>query len=72
MAQAVNRFVSPDAQMPPERLAVLVSQAQRNTHGIVDLEGHNLGHGLYPMASFFNHSCAPNAVISFNGPCLQV
>ena len=35
--------------------ARFIDAARRNMHGIVDLEGHNLGHGLYPMASFFNH-----------------
>jgi len=35
--------------------ARLIDAARRNMHGIVDLEGHNLGHGLYPTASFFNH-----------------
>jgi len=64
--------VRPDAQLPLARLAMLISQAQRNTHGVVDLEGHNLGHGLYPLASFFNHACAPNAVSSFCGQVLQV
>ena len=58
--------------MPVSKLARLISQAQRNLHGIVDLEGHNLGHGLYPIASFFNHSCWPNAVVSFSGQTLVV
>ena len=72
MAGAVNRFVLEEARMPKARLAKLISQAQHNTHGIVDLDGHNLGHGLYPLASFFNHSCSPNAVVSFSGQTLVV
>jgi hypothetical protein len=36
-------------------------------HGVVDAAGRALGSGLYPEAAMFNHSCAPNAVVSF-GP----
>ena len=72
MAQVVNRFVMEEARMPVAKLARLISQAKRNVHAIVDVEGHNLGHGLYPVASFFNHSCWPNAVVSFQGQTLVV
>ncbi|EKX51700.1 hypothetical protein GUITHDRAFT_55948, partial [Guillardia theta CCMP2712] len=55
-----------------EVIASMISKAQRNMHGIVDLKGQNFGHGLYPLASFINHSCEPNAIISFDGNKLVV
>ena len=72
MAGAVNRFVREEARLPPERLATFISSTQRNMHAVVNLAGNALGHGLYPKASLFNHSCRPNCVVSFDGPVLVV
>mmetsp|Transcript_1604 Transcript_1604/g.4862 ORF Transcript_1604/g.4862 Transcript_1604/m.4862 type:complete len:706 (-) Transcript_1604:57-2174(-) len=72
MARVVNRFVDVNFKLQDEVIASMISKAQRNMHGIVDLKGQNFGHGLYPLASFINHSCEPNAIISFDGNKLVV
>ena len=53
--------------MSATELAELFERAHTNTHGITDFEGKALGCGLYPEACFFNHSCAPNSIVSFDG-----
>ena len=67
MARAVNSLLPPPAQMPEMALAEVMSKVHTNLHGVVDAAGRALGSGLYPAASMFNHSCHPNAVVSF-GP----
>ena len=49
------RFVDVNFKLQDEVIASMISKAQRNMHGIVDLKGQNFGHGLYPLASFINH-----------------
>jgi len=72
MAGAVNRFVPPNVRLEQTRLAALISRTQRNMHAVVNLAGNALGHGLYPQASFFNHACRPNSVVSFLDSSLVV
>lgn len=31
-----------------------------NSFGLVDKNGNEIGSGIFPLSSFFNHSCAPN------------
>ena len=71
-ADAVNRFVYDGAKMARRRLSGLIARCQRNMHGIMSYEGQHLGTGLYPQASFFNHSCKPNCIVSFQGQALYV
>lgn len=71
-ADAVNRFVRDGAKMERRRLSGVIARCQRNMHGIVNFEGQHFGTGLYPVASFFNHSCKPNCIVSFTGPTLCV
>lgn len=38
-----------------------------NAHTICDVELRPIGTGLYPVISILNHSCFPNAVLTFEG-----
>ncbi|KAJ3109343.1 hypothetical protein HDU96_007255 [Phlyctochytrium bullatum] len=44
---------------------------QFNSFGLWDEGLENLGQGIYPTASFFNHSCGPNTLMSMNTFCLD-
>jgi len=72
MAPSLGALV-PDA-MPSslEDLVQLICIIHTNMHGISNLSGQLLGSGLYPEASMFNHSCAPNCIISFVGNRAQI
>lgn len=55
------------ASQPPRVLEVseayfqrLCAATQCNSFGVYDLEDHCVGFGMYPAASYFNHSCVPN------------
>ena len=73
MSRAVNGIASPPARVPERELATILAAAHANLHGVVDAEGRHLGSGVYVRASMFNHSCAPEAVVSFNpGGVLRV
>ena len=68
MANAVNSMLPPGpARMDVDALAEVMSKVHVNSHGVVDAAGRALGTGVYPPAALFNHSCAPNAVVSFGG-----
>ena len=47
-------------------LLQLISKVMYNVFTICDEELVPVGLGLYPIASFINHSCNPNAVVSFD------
>ena len=66
MSRAINGIVPPPARVPERELATILAAAHANLHGVVDAEGRHLGSGVYVPASMFNHSCAPEAVVSFN------
>ncbi|CBZ27228.1 conserved hypothetical protein [Leishmania mexicana MHOM/GT/2001/U1103] len=38
----------------------LCAAAQCNSFGVYDTQEHCIGFGIYPEASYFNHSCVPN------------
>ncbi|CAJ1988971.1 SET22 [Leishmania donovani] len=38
----------------------LCAAAQCNSFGVYDTQDHCIGFGMYPEASYFNHSCVPN------------
>lgn len=67
MSRAINGILPPPARVPERELASILAAAHANLHGVVDAEGRHLGSGVYVPASMFNHSCAPEAVVSF-GP----
>ena len=49
----------------PAEVEDMLGKTRENSHGIVDWKLRQVGTGIYPEASMFNHSCAPNAVVSF-------
>ena len=73
LAHHVARLMPPSVQMEPSRVARLVSRLNANVIAIASADGVQLGSALYPQAaSRFNHSCAPNAVVSFVGSRLRL
>ncbi|ORZ13732.1 hypothetical protein BCR42DRAFT_418955 [Absidia repens] len=48
------------------------SQSQCNAISVQDEHLFVVGEGLYPVASFFNHSCRPNAAAVFDGALLMI
>ena len=68
VAQQINKLCPPQARMEPARLARLVSRAHTNLHAIADMAGVQYGSALYPRyGHLLNHSCSPNAAVSFHG-----
>ena len=53
------------AALDPSEVEDMLGKTRENSHGVVDWKLRQLGTGIYPEASMFNHSCAPNAVVSF-------
>lgn len=53
-----------------QRLVDFFSRVACNCFRIENENLDLLGLALYPGASFFNHSCAPNAVYIFDGKCM--
>ena len=53
------------ADVNPQEVEDMLGKTRENSHGVVDWKLRQLGTGIYPEASMFNHSCAPNAVVSF-------
>jgi hypothetical protein len=45
------------------RLGDTADQNKTLAHQTVAVTHQSIGHGLYARASFFNHSCAPNAIV---------
>ncbi|KAJ6997806.1 histone-lysine N-methyltransferase ASHR1 isoform X1 [Populus alba x Populus x berolinensis] len=50
-----------------KEIAENFSKLACNAHTICDCELRPLGTGLYPVVSIINHSCLPNAVLTFEG-----
>ncbi|CAO3597849.1 unnamed protein product [Absidia cylindrospora] len=48
------------------------SQSQCNAISVQDEHLFVVGEGIYPVASFFNHSCRPNAAAVFDGALLMI
>lgn len=53
-------------------LVRLQSQFQCNGMSVHDEHLFVVGEGIYPVASFFNHSCRPNAAAVFDGSLLLI
>ncbi|KAI9018690.1 hypothetical protein CLU79DRAFT_759884 [Phycomyces nitens] len=55
-----------------ERLVEFLCWFQCNNFSIQDSQMFTIGEGTYPVASLFNHSCRPNAVVIFDGALLTI
>ena len=72
-AHGINCFLPQSIQMESRRVACLVDRVHTNAYSIAGPDGVTTGTGLYCKAgSFFNHSCAPSAVVSFLGRTLRI
>ncbi len=69
-AALLRSICSVAAAYTVERLTDFFSRVACNCFRIENAELDLLGLALYPGASFFNHSCAPNVVYIFDGKCM--
>jgi hypothetical protein len=69
---------SPEGNYSLDDLAKIFIKIKTNSFSIADGESIALGVGLYPIASYANHSCAPNTLQTFRygekgtAPCLRL
>jgi SET and MYND domain-containing protein len=49
------------------RLHEMLSRIDSNCFGCYSADGRLVGHGVYPAAALFNHSCEPNCVVGLGG-----
>eukprot|EP01119_Soliformovum_irregulare_P026074 TRINITY_DN9823_c0_g1_i1.p1 TRINITY_DN9823_c0_g1~~TRINITY_DN9823_c0_g1_i1.p1 ORF type:complete len:296 (-),score=70.38 TRINITY_DN9823_c0_g1_i1:17-904(-) len=73
MTKVLSKFL-PDDKSNEEDLMHLISRIESNNFGLWCGSQNNTCYGrvIYPLASFFNHSCAPNCVTSLDGPLLSI
>eukprot|EP01116_Phalansterium_solitarium_P024185 TRINITY_DN8782_c0_g1_i1.p1 TRINITY_DN8782_c0_g1~~TRINITY_DN8782_c0_g1_i1.p1 ORF type:complete len:486 (+),score=148.24 TRINITY_DN8782_c0_g1_i1:762-2219(+) len=72
MVQRTMADEFPASLVAPEDLAELFAKMDCNSFAIFNTRTIQLGFGLYPTASFFNHSCAPNVIVSFDNARLYM
>lgn len=67
-------LVDTDAQQHQllQDIVQLFCRVNCNAFTIADDTGASLGLGLFPHGALFNHSCAPNCVVSFAGQDMRV
>ncbi|CAO3600003.1 unnamed protein product [Absidia cylindrospora] len=70
--QALSRSYLVDSGMTTDELVHYLCRFQCNNFGIHDDHLFTIGEGSYPVASLFNHSCRPNAVVLYDGTLLSV
>eukprot|EP01121_Diplochlamys_sp_Union-15-3_P000214 TRINITY_DN1020_c0_g2_i3.p1 TRINITY_DN1020_c0_g2~~TRINITY_DN1020_c0_g2_i3.p1 ORF type:complete len:409 (-),score=57.91 TRINITY_DN1020_c0_g2_i3:87-1313(-) len=64
--QLANYLLPDDVQMDEDELLDLYCKHRVNMFGVWGDSGECLGYGVYPRASFFNHSCWPNVTFYKN------
>ncbi|KAI7864345.1 hypothetical protein BDF14DRAFT_1732371 [Spinellus fusiger] len=55
-----------------DQLVDYLCKFQCNNFSIDDGQLFTIGEGTYPVASLFNHSCRPNAIVLFDGALLKI
>lgn len=70
--RALSRSYLANSGLTMDQLADYVGKFQNNNFDIHDDHLYKVGRGNYPVASLFNHSCRPNAVVLFDGSLLSV
>ncbi|KAI8344139.1 hypothetical protein BC941DRAFT_407870 [Chlamydoabsidia padenii] len=70
--QALSRPHLVDSGLTNDELVQYLCRFQCNNFGIHDDRLFTIGEGTYPVASLFNHSCRPNAVVMFEGALLSI
>ena len=72
-AASIEAFARRNERLGGDRLARLIDRVHTSAFAMCDPSGTVRGTGLYVRAgSYFNHSCAPSAVVSFHGRRLRV
>ncbi|EKX49066.1 hypothetical protein GUITHDRAFT_136248 [Guillardia theta CCMP2712] len=56
----------------PREILMTICRLYNYGFTICDEEERPIGTGLYPLASLCNHDCAPNCLVTFCGPSLQL
>lgn len=66
VVQLANWLMPDEAQIDEEVLLDIYCKHRVNMFGIWGEAGECLGYGIYPQASYFNHSCWPNTTFFRN------
>ena len=70
-AKFPSQLQSSDPQTQ-KQLPIIAAIIQNNSMAIETSTSEHIGKGVYLIASFFNHACNPNCVVSFHGTTLRV
>jgi hypothetical protein len=70
--QALSRSYLANSGLTEDQLTDYLGKFQYNNFDIHDDHLYKVGKGNYPVASLFNHSCRPNAVVLFDGFLLSI
>ncbi|CAO3581439.1 unnamed protein product [Absidia cylindrospora] len=70
--KALTRPYLTGCGLTTEQLVQYLCRFQCNNFGVHDDHLFTIGEGTYPVASLFNHSCRPNAVVMYDGALLSV
>lgn len=71
IVQYTNYLVPDEAFVPEDELLEIYCRHRVNMFGIWANGGECLGYGVYPRASYFNHSCWPNTTF-YKNPELKI
>jgi hypothetical protein len=66
VVQYANYLMPPEIQIPEDDLLDVYCKHRVNMFGLWGTTGECLGYGVYPRASYFNHSCWPNTTFYKN------
>ncbi|KAK3850333.1 hypothetical protein Pcinc_042958 [Petrolisthes cinctipes] len=66
----LSDYLGPDTLPNTADLQGIFGRICVNSFSITDMDHNALGTGVYLAGSVFDHSCRPNAFVTFNGPTL--
>lgn len=70
--ESVPLLVKIMAQIRCNRFAIKATVSTNTTGGMIEHQEIAVGSAVYAQASMFNHSCAPNAFATFDGPRITI
>ncbi|KAI8886398.1 SET domain-containing protein [Backusella circina FSU 941] len=71
-AEALKKEYIQQTGLTSKELVHYLTVFKSNNFSIDDKEMFAIGEGTYPIASLFNHSCRPNAVVMFDGALAEI
>lgn len=71
-AKALKKEYIQQTGLTSKELVQYLEVFKSNNFSIDDKEMFAIGEGTYPIASLFNHSCRPNAVVMFDGALAEI